>query len=210
MRATALISIILTLAIGWPVFAEEEPATQPPQQDQVREITPSIYGLVGLKRVGFFVKDIDEAAAQRTGITKTMMSDYFSRILAETDTVAFANRGKGVAWFHVDVRLKPLQDVNKTAYCVDLKLVENAFVMSETRTILVPYAAIWQCPGYLQVADDDACADAVKTALRNAVDYFADLYARENAAEHTDSQTAPADTQTDDDAGQTQPDEPQE
>lgn len=189
MRRTAIIVLIMLLVSGWAAFAQEQSAAAPGQQD-IREITPSVYGLVGLERVGFFVRDIDADATERTGLTKTMISDYFSRILAETDTVAFANRGQGVPWFHVDVRLKPLEDVDKTAYCVDIKLVQNAFIITETKTVLVPYAAIWQCPGYLQVVEDDACADAVKMAIKQAVDYFADLYVKENTAENEEGKTA--------------------
>ncbi len=204
MRKTTAVALILILVSICPVLAQQPPPQQPEEGETVREITPSIYGLLGLKRVGFFVKDISEQATQRTGITKTIMSDYFSQILAETDTVTFSNRGKGVPWFHVDIRLKPLQDVNKTVYCVDLKLVENAFVITETHTVLVPYATIWQCPGYLYVAEDDACAQAVKDELKKAVDYFADLYARENATDSDQPQTEPADTATDGDDTQTQ------
>lgn len=173
--------ILLTPAI----YAQRElPGLQdaPDAGDEKREILPSVYGLAGLKRAGFYVTDISSDAQERTGITGTMVGDYFSQALAETDTVSFANRGTGVPWFHVNVRLRPLKEVKKTAYCVDLKLVQTVYVMTDTRSVVIPIGTVWQAPGKLQVAGDDVCAKRVKAALQRAIDQFEQQYRRENGS----------------------------
>lgn len=199
MRKFAFIVAAFVVA-GTGAFAQGQTSglqDAPGSEDEVREIMPSMYGLVGLQRAGFYVTDISSEATERTGLTKTMISDYFSRALAKTDTVSFAMRGTGVPWFHVDVRLRPLQDVQKTAYCVDLKLVQTVFVMTETRSIMIPCGAVWQAPGTIQTATDDVCAERVKTALQQAVDYFAQQYRRENApAQQEDAEGGADETET--------------